>query len=1397
MSLRPSTDSPSINSNTPEQLPSALTQTSLPQPAQHGEHSDQHSLPTDEPPIQAQSDPASSAPSSPEPERDAAIENDKAIAQALNEAALVVDDEERHRADGDALAREVAQAVLAPTPDGEWPPTLEQWHESRGHRGHAPGGSGSSAMRGAAAVAAAASSSRAARRPSRTVLALTSTPRTHSDAETGELTMAHTSKAQELPQEILMRLFAFLDPFGLATVALVCRSWAKVATDDATWRGAFAIYFGLDWGSDEIRSPFRLSGLGAQSAAPAAEELTSRAAHGEAGAQARSVMLRRLRPAKWKQEFIARWELARRWRKTKTQPISTNPSIATISQLAFAPSSSTHASSFLLSASLAYGVACRSDPFTGRRISMGFLDASGNTNGAGIGNPNVEFAPDVTAIVMGADARSIVWGFRTGHVSLTLLSKQGTNPRGLVRSLRFDEAQRHRGGVTDIALPLAAGHEGGARSVVRSPARMAQHLSEMGELAATLVTAGADGTVRLWAWPLEKLHGTAGGSGGVNAAAGLGGGAGSGPFRKFPLWTGASADGCPPPSTGQRPPQPAFVKVAFNPVLGVVVAAVADGTVIVWSNLNVSRLVAAPASAFGTNSGPTSLADAADPAISDWRKEVQEMYGAVRVTRLVIDSLTTRIASLEIAAPSTRRVGDTKTDEVSILVHREEDSVLHRFDLILRAPAASTKAAVSDEPRQPWERDEYPKIRAIKYALPGSEMPITCIRTDFDTLSASDRSKNEVNVFSSSSSAEQTPATRSPSLLPTTPSRRVSGRISGGGASSLAGGRDPVRFSLPVSAAYSEGVRVDDRGLYAERPFLVAGNAGGQVMVWDWDWGVAEDKAYAISGLAPHPSALNPNPERSGLRVPVSATISPSMGFAAHPSSAISALDLTPLALVVGTVDGTLKVFNSLNGELIRVFNDKAASRHPARMLAEGQLTDEQAAQFYVRQIIAGEESVVAAIGPHVIAWRTDALIAGGKGRAGGPHAANNGLGLGAGKKVGPKARSQRAASWQTKYQANAELQADVKESAVQLRRESRERQLGYERMRWATGPPELGGLDDEEALEYAIILSREAEEQGHSGGRREAGRDLGIGTSSSAAAMRAGPGAGQDSVANEFDLDAALAQYDDDDHFRSRRERDRSPPPAAGSSDDGSGGAGKASSSTTPSPLSSPHLRGVSTPSRAWEILNSAGSATQATTPDRWGAASKVRTVSVPRSARRIPPSLSAAGSFSAAPASAAAAASTSVSLSSSPSPASAAGGPGMLSLQQRLMSDADSARRVEQEVEEEWPSVSPPSSSLTSRSPPLGAWSMGSAGLSVPAHTGTGAGATWASYGSIAAAADPSPRSRARSRRIATEEDDDGMDDDLRFALELSMAEEASRQASFAAATATGAEADGHPSV
>ncbi len=69
----------------------------------------------------------------------------------------------------------------------------------------------------------------------------------------------------------------------------------------------------------------------------------------------------------------------------------------------------------LLASSLEYGIVSRSFPLSGKILS-GYLDASGTRGGLGIGNPNAEFTPNISACGMGADGGTakVAWGSQAG-----------------------------------------------------------------------------------------------------------------------------------------------------------------------------------------------------------------------------------------------------------------------------------------------------------------------------------------------------------------------------------------------------------------------------------------------------------------------------------------------------------------------------------------------------------------------------------------------------------------------------------------------------------------------------------------------------------------------------------------------------------------------------------------------------------------------------------------------------------------------------------------------------------------------------------------------------------------------------------------------------------------------
>ncbi|KAJ7646978.1 WD40-repeat-containing domain protein [Roridomyces roridus] len=119
----------------------------------------------------------------------------------------------------------------------------------------------------------------------------------------------------------------------------------------------------------------------------------------------------------------------------------------------------------LITSSLQYGIVSRSFPFTGA-VLRGYLDAAGS-GGLGIGNPNTEFSPNVSACALGSDGGTakIVWGFRNGEVAFTAANKaMDAGRRSAARFTRCKVEEQHFGvvlhAIWDGTNAVSAGGDG-------------------------------------------------------------------------------------------------------------------------------------------------------------------------------------------------------------------------------------------------------------------------------------------------------------------------------------------------------------------------------------------------------------------------------------------------------------------------------------------------------------------------------------------------------------------------------------------------------------------------------------------------------------------------------------------------------------------------------------------------------------------------------------------------------------------------------------------------------------------------------------------------------------------------------------------------------------------------
>ncbi|CAA7268661.1 unnamed protein product [Cyclocybe aegerita] len=129
----------------------------------------------------------------------------------------------------------------------------------------------------------------------------------------------------------------------------------------------------------------------------------------------------------------------------------------------------------LLTASIEYEIVARSLPLTGKVLAA-YLDASGTRVGLGIGNPNAELTPDMSARALASEGGSakVVWGSRAGDVLFTTAPRATeTGRRSAAEVRRCGVIDEHEGAVT-----LDAKWVDVQRSTFRSDGSLLQELMD-------------------------------------------------------------------------------------------------------------------------------------------------------------------------------------------------------------------------------------------------------------------------------------------------------------------------------------------------------------------------------------------------------------------------------------------------------------------------------------------------------------------------------------------------------------------------------------------------------------------------------------------------------------------------------------------------------------------------------------------------------------------------------------------------------------------------------------------------------------------------------------------------------------------------------------------------------
>ncbi|GAA5907456.1 hypothetical protein JCM5296_006913 [Sporobolomyces johnsonii] len=233
---------------------------------------------------------------------------------------------------------------------------------------------------------------------------------------------------------------------------------------------------------------------------------------------------------------------------------------------------------------------------------------------------------------------------------------------------------------------------------------------------------------------------------------------------------------------------------------------------------------------------------------------------------------------------------------------------------------------------------------------------------------------------------------------------------------------------------------------FGRRKFVVAGDGVGRVFMWDWEVDEVEEGESE--------RVVEPVKMVQGLEIEGGGS-----------ASKITALELTEAGVFVGGLDGTLRFYSTLGlshtpQPPIRSFRDRSAPRHPSRMLAQGLVAEDDEERWLVSHIRANREAVVAAIGGRVLAWRTSSDVR---------------------RKAGAKASGGKLTARQERFKANLELQHQVRESMSALSAESAARVERHEeehRLASQFGlPPTLENLTEEEAVAFAMMLSADEEE--------------------------------------------------------------------------------------------------------------------------------------------------------------------------------------------------------------------------------------------------------------------------------------------------------------------------------
>ncbi|KAF7967108.1 hypothetical protein HWV62_35873 [Athelia sp. TMB] len=210
-----------------------------------------------------------------------------------------------------------------------------------------------------------------------------------------------------------------------------------------------------------------------------------------------------------------------------------------------------------------------------------------------------------------------------------------------------------------------------------------------------------------------------------------------------------------------------------------------------------------------------------------------------------------------------------------------------------------------------------------------------------------------------------------------------------------------------------------------ESSFVIAGDLLGCISIYDW-------------------SATTPFATDPAHNIP---SVPARRSFEAHEDGAVTSLAWNSYTLVTGSARGTVKVWDSFTFVALRTFSSPAA-RPPVGREWDG-----------VSQIILERDLLIASVGSRVMAWRAGPV-------------SRRGQSVIKGKQTKKSKRHTLAKGYQ-----QLELHRDIIESTKELANEQAHVNRSYGREKEQRFTLNNLGLDEVEAVEYVLMLSRDEQE--------------------------------------------------------------------------------------------------------------------------------------------------------------------------------------------------------------------------------------------------------------------------------------------------------------------------------